>query len=519
VKLLLALLLYASAAAAAPASLKVCLYFDGEENAAGFMLGERSAVMVRNLLGHFREVDVVISPVARYSSGALSRCDRALYLGTYFDAKVPESFLSDVAAYRRPFLWMNYNVWKLQQKLGSGRFGELWGFEYRKVEGAPPSKRGEVPDFYSAFTYKGATFRKVSILDAGGELIWHPGIVLVRNHSAQVLSEGIHSGTNAKTPYALRKGDFFYVADNPVSVIDGRDRYLILADLLFDFLKLEPRSQKRYAVARIEDIHPAYDLTLLYLTIEVFRTRKVPFAITLIPRYVGPGNVKGMDATENVKFLRMIRYAIANGATILMHGYEHQLTVDLGCGVSFSGEGYEFWDVCNKAPLPFESVEFVQQRLDKAKKILDDAKIPFAGWVTPHYAASPLAMRVIHGNFGRVLQQMQYFLDERPISPANTIDQFFPYTIVRDYHGFYVWPENLGYVPLPFHGGKQQRIDQMLEAARLNKVVRDGWASFFWHPPLIRTELGIQSLERLVDGIRAEGYEFVSLQELRKRGE
>jgi peptidoglycan/xylan/chitin deacetylase (PgdA/CDA1 family) len=59
----------------------------------------------------------------------------------------------------------------------------------------------------------------------------------------------------------------------------------------------------------------------------------------------------------------------------------------------------------------------------------------------------------------------------------------------------------------------------MLEAARLNKVVRDAWASFFWHPVLIRTELGIHSLERLVDGVRAEGYEFVSLQDLRKRGE
>ena len=57
------------------------------------------------------------------------------------------------------------------------------------------------------------------------------------------------------------------------------------------------------------------------------------------------------------------------------------------------------------------------------------------------------------------------------------------------------------------------------EAARANKVLRDAWASFFWHPPLIRTEFGIETLERLVDGIRAEGYEFVSLQELRARGE
>jgi uncharacterized protein YdaL len=517
--LILALLLTCSTSASA-SRLNVCLYFDGEDNAAGFRVGERSAVMVRNLLGHFTEVDVYMAPVSRYAKDELSGCDRAIYMGTYFEGKMPDAFLADAARYRKPFLWMNYNIWKLQQKLGAQRFRTEWGFEYRSIDGNKPPARGEIPAFYRSFTYKGSTFRKVAQLDAQGQFIGHPEIVVVKNHSAAALSEAIHSATSAKTPYALRKGDFFYVADNPVSVIDERDRYLILADLLFDFLKLPPRSEKRYAVVRIEDIHPGYDLGLLHRTIEVFRKRKLPFAISLIPRYVGPGTKGGLDTTQDAKFLSLIRYAVENGASILVHGYEHHLTIDLGCGISFTGEGYEFWDVCKNRPLPFDSVEFVQGRLDKAMQIVEDAKLPVAGWVTPHYAASPLAMRVIHGSFGRVLQRMKYFLAGQSSSDtANAIDQFFPYTIAYDYDGVYVWPENLGYVPLPRYGGKPQHIDEMLEIARLNKVVRDAWASFFWHPVLIRTELGIQSLERLVDGIRAQGYEFVSLQELRNRGE
>jgi uncharacterized protein YdaL len=302
-------------------------------------------------------------------------------------------------------------------------------------------------------------------------------------------------------------------------VIDERDRYLILADVLFDFLKLEPRSEKRYALVRIEDIHPGYDLRLLQMTFDVFKRRKLPFAISLIPRYIGPGSEKGLDAVNDAKFLAVIRDAVDNGATILVHGYEHHLTIDLGCGISFTGEGYEFWDVCKNKPLPFDSVRFVQDRIDRAKQILHDAKLPYAGWVTPHYAASPLAFRVIHANFGRMVQRMQYVLDGRPPARENIVDQFFPYTIVNDYYGLYVWPENVGYVPLPRHGGKPGHVDEMIEIARLNKVVRDAWASFFWHPPIIRTEMGLQSLEKLLDGIRAEGYEFVSLQELRKRGE
>jgi hypothetical protein len=311
--------------------------------------------MVRNLLGHFTEVDVYMAPVSRYANDELSGCDRAIYMGTYFEGKMPDAFLADAARYRKPFLWMNYNIWKLQQKLGPQRFRTEWGFEYRSIDGNKAPARGEMPAFYNKFAYKGATFRKVAQLDAQGQFLGHAEIVVVKNHSAAVLSEATHSASGAKTPYALRKGDFFYVADNPVSVIDERDRYLILADLLFDVLKLPPRSEKRYAVVRIEDIHPGYDLRLLHMTIEVFRKRKLPFAISLIPRYVGPGTKGGLDTTQDAKFLSLIRYAVENGASILVHGYEHHLTIDLGCGISFTGEGYEFWDVCKNRPLPFDS--------------------------------------------------------------------------------------------------------------------------------------------------------------------
>ena len=515
--LTLLLLLAAAQAAAAPQRMRVCLYFDGEDNGAGFRLGARSAVMVRNLLGHFPAVEVAASPAGRYVAGALSSCDRVAYLGTYFDAGLPDAFLTELAQYKGPVLWMNYNIWQLQQKTGAEAFRSRWGFDYEKVESAPVAPPATVPPFFSEFTYKGGVFRKPVERDAHGGLIWQPEIVRVRNSSAQVLAQGVHAGSGERTPYVLRKGDLFYVADNPVSVIDEHDRYLILADLLFDFLKREP-SGHRYALARIEDVHPGYDLKLLYLTIEVFKRRKLPFAITLIPRYVGPGAPQGLDANDSRAFVKMIQYAVANGASILVHGYEHHIQVDLGCGISSSGEGYEFWDGCNNRPLPFESEAYFQDRLDKAKRILAAAKIPYVGWVTPHYAASALAMRVIERNFGRVVQQMRYFVDGEA-RPGSVVDQFYPYTILRDYDGVHVWPENLGYLPLPKRGGEARSVEDMIAAARLNTLVRDGWASFFWHPPLIRTELGIASLERLVDGIRAEGYEFVSLTELRRRGE
>ena len=54
------------ASAATPARLSVCLYFDGDDNHADFRVGERSAVLVRNLLGHFKELDVHMGAVGRF---------------------------------------------------------------------------------------------------------------------------------------------------------------------------------------------------------------------------------------------------------------------------------------------------------------------------------------------------------------------------------------------------------------------------------------------------------------------
>jgi uncharacterized protein YdaL len=511
-------LLSGPAALAAP-QLNVCLYFDRAESRSAHPLGERSALMVGNLLGHFREVDAHSTPLGEYAAGALSRCDRAAYIGTRFDTRLPAPFLADIAQYRKPFLWMNYNIWKLQESLGRERFSAAWGFLYERIDPGTPPQRGQVPEFYSRFEYKGASFRKIAQFDRNGNFLGHQEILVVRPTSGQVLAQAIRPGDGARTPYALRKDNFFFIADNPTSIIDERDRYLILADLLFDFLGLAPRSDKRTAAIRIEDVHPGYDVRLLYQTVDVLRARKVPFAISLIPRYVGPLAPEGFDATESPRFLRAIRYALRNGGSILVHGYEHHPPADLGCGDDGSGEGYEFWDGCKGLPLPYDSAEYVRERLAKARKILRKANLPFVGWVTPHYMASPTGFRAIHQDFGRIMQRMPYFLDGLPLNAPNTLEQFFPYTIYRDYYGAHIWPENLGYVPMPQRGGQARDVDAMLEAARANKAVRDGWASLFWHPTLIPTELGIGTLERLIDGIRAEGYEFISLRELRNRGE
>jgi hypothetical protein len=78
---------------------------------------------------------------------------------------------------------------------------------------------------------------------------------------------------------------------------------------------------------------------------------------------------------------------------------------------------------------------------------------------------------------------------------------FYPYLIRRDVHGQQIVPENLGYMPL-----EAPRVEHLLRAARANRVVRDGFASAFFHP-FVR----LAALDELVQGIKQLGYTFTDV--------
>ena len=85
--------------------------------------------------------------------------------------------------------------------------------------------------------------------------------------------------------------------------------------------------------------------------------------------------------------------------------------------------------------------------------------------------------------------------------------QFFPYT-VRDVYGTAVVPENLGNVEPEWFNNHPPRLPaDILASAQRNLVLRDGTASFFYHP-----YLGTSYLKTIVTGIQGMGYTFVTAQ-------
>jgi uncharacterized protein YdaL len=137
-------------------------------------------------------------------------------------------------------------------------------------------------------------------------------------------------------------------------------------------------------------------------------------------------------------------------------------------------------------------------------------------WTFPDYVASFPDYAAAAQTFPVRWERALYFgggLTGGTIDYSHVIGQTFPY-VVRDAYGSVVLPENLGdYSPDAFYAFPPHTVNDILAAGAANLAVRDGFASFFYHP-----YLGLSTLEQIVDGLRSEGYTFASPTQVAAQG-
>jgi adsorption protein B len=489
----------------ARAEKSICLFYDKIEDQG--LSNQNDAVMMLNLLGHFKNQQISFEPVQTYQSGRLKACDALIYMGGVFDVPLSEEFLTDLSHYSKSTLWIGYNIWKLEDFLGTEKFLARYGFSYQHTEGLHRTG-AEVP-FYQFYSYKGETFEKAQA--QGGSGAADPSIVIVTNQDAKIISEATQTRTGQKTPYVLKKNNFYYVADRGFSYIHEADRYLIIADLLFDFLAQPAQAGPHQALVRLEDVSANSDLPALQKTLKVLNKRKVPFGISLIPKFMSElapdGTRQVLTISDRPDFRAALNQAQSQGGTLLLHGFTHQVDGIPNCPALTSGLDYEFWDRCHGGPLSFDSEDFVRNRLNAAFDILKSNNLSVAAWVTPHYSASPLDYRIFAQVFNWTLQRVIYVVDGDP-NPDFSNSQFFPYTIYKDYYGQKVLPENLGYQG---EGPAMAWAQRVVRNAKRNLVIRDSWASLFWHPYLGADPESLQALDYVLQNLQKQGYVFTDL--------
>jgi uncharacterized protein YdaL len=458
---------------------------------------------MQNLLSHF-EVTTVVKPVERYVAGEIAGYRAVFYLGMVYDNPLPAAFKIDVMKNTTVTVcWVNHNLWEVAWTKGAYNtaFETKFAFRYLDIlEGR-----------YSRFRYKNTVLTK----DPADLLIANLGIL--NPVKAVVRATAFDPAVPAvEIPYVVQSGKLWYIGDNPFLTFDSNtDRCLIFADLLHDILGINHPALRR-AFLRIEDVSAVSDPAVLRRVADTLWSLKVPFAISLIPEYRDPlgifydGEVRKLRLEDRPQVAAALRYMVSRGGQVLMHGYTHQFESLKNPINGLSGTDYEFVLVRENpdksqdvlGPVPGDSAAWCDARLLAGMTNLARVGLRPAGWLTPHYMASPTDYRVIAKRFPVCVERGFYFAQGLD-GTYYTAMQTFPY-VVRDVYGLKHIPETIGY--LNPTATPPSLPANLVANAEANLVVRDGWASGFFHWYMDPTQL-----PELINGIRAKGYTFVPL--------
>jgi uncharacterized protein YdaL len=522
-------MLFSLAAPAQTAAPKTLVLYDAPSGTEFEKLGFAYAIMLRNLLGHF-DAAVDLVPVQQYTAGRINNYDATFYLGAYYDNQVPAAFLSDAATTAKTLVWFKYNIWQLAWN-SAYNFQATRGFGFSGLRGfnAVPSSSNPNPGFFDSVQYKGRTFVKYYDYNNGAVNadpdVGVTGVADAAKAQAVVTVANPKSGETA--PYVMRSGKFWYVADMPFSFIGPRDRYLVFSDLLHDMLGI-PHAESHKAMVRLEDVGALVSVDAMKKLSDYLHKKRIPFSVATIPQYVDALGVYNGGVPQNVplsqatNLKKALNHAISRGAEIVMHGYTHQYGNMRNPHTGVSGDDYEFWNIVANQPVAEDSVAWVSQRLQQGMNDLRNNGYNPVAWEAPHYHQSAIASRTAGSMFGTTYQRCVYFTADKPtfsgIGKDFGVGQIFAYPIAKDYYGQRILPEALGNIeydirqidPTSYYNYTWQDI---VTNANYMLAVRDGYASFFFHPFWLEPELGTPGFEdfkKAIDGITQLGYSWVA---------
>jgi uncharacterized protein YdaL len=506
-------------------------------------LGELNAMGAGNLASHFGTVTA--EPVVDYVQGQVNNFTATIYLGTTYNEPIPTTFLSDVLSTTHPVIWAGDNVWQLTGSPGSAvdtAFESAYGWD-------PSTSYFDSADTVASVTYNGHQLTRST---GNGPLlaphITTPAGVDVRalanctdSTGAAVTCNSIAQTSGSTFPWAIRSKNLTYIGESPLSYMNESDRYLAFADLLFDALapSAPPVHQ---ALVRLEDVSPGLDTPAqLEADADYLYSQRVPFTVGVIPEYLDPNGfyTSGRPVNENISqtsdatikaFDAALQYMQARGGTIIEHGDTHQYSNVANPYDAATGDDFEFYQshcsttlggpadptfpcpntdyVVQAAPLPNDSQTWAQGRAARGQSLFAQSGLPTpALWEIPHYAGSVVDYAGINQVFQTHYERTKYYggqLTGGPIDYTHVFGQFFPY-VVHDVDGATIIPENLGnYEPTMQNNNPPRPPSVIIANARAELAVRQGVASFFFHPYYDLTDL-----QQIVQGIQALGYSFV----------
>jgi len=306
------------------------------------------------------------------------------------------------------------------------------------------------------------------------------------------------------------------------------DRYLAFCDLLFD--ALAPNTPTRHrAFLRLEDIDPTYDPTALRQIANWLFSNQIPFGFQITPQYLDPlgayhdGVSTSIALRTQPAMISALKYLQSRGGTMILHGWTHQYSNILNPYTGVTGDDCEFYRITQNAdhtlnyvgPVAEDSTAWATNRFSSAFAELAASGLTVPKIHTfPSYAATATDYNVVTSfkyngatAFSARGERSLYFsglLSGGAIDYTRLAGQYFPYS-VNDVYNCKVLADTLGGIePLPFFQFPARLPADIIADAQRTLVVRDGIASFFFHP----TD-SISYLQQTVTGLKNLGYTFV----------
>lgn len=509
---------------------KMLVLYDAPPNDQFTNLGKSYAIMLYNLLGHFNTA-ITMLPVQNYTAGMTEQYTATFYMGSYYNNPIPAAFLSDVSTTQKTVVWFKYNLWELAWNTAYP-FTTRYGINFVGLRGmnAAPSASAPNPGFFDTVSYKNQTMTKYYAFNATtGAVSADPDIGVTSVADATKASSVVtitNSVTKETAPYVIRSGNFWYFADMPFSYIGPRDRYLVMCDMLHDILGTNAPTLHR-ALVRLEDINATNTVASINTLTDYLFSKQIPFSLATIPLYKDPNGVYNGGVSQTIHLVNAtglksaLNHALARGGKILMHGYTHQYSNIPNLINAVSANDFEFWFATENRPVNEDSTQWAAGRLSSGLLELQlNGYKPFA-WEAPHYQSSPLAIKAVPQYFKNTYQRVVYYTSDNPqtlnaSTPGHdfSVGQFFPYIIQKDYYNQRVIPENLGNVEYNIcnidpSSCLSYTAQDILTNANYALVVRDGFASFFFHPFWLEPEIGTPGyadFQTIITGITSLGY-------------
>jgi uncharacterized protein YdaL len=499
-------------------------------------LGELYALASGNLASHFGRITA--QPAVDYVAGQVEQYTATIYMGSTYNEPLPASLLADVRTTSKPVLWSGFNIWQLSGASGSAEnqaFQARYGWD-------PATSYIDTTDTLATVRYKGRSLTR-SANNTGGLLSPHlttPEAVSVlaaadcTRDGASVPCDGIAQTNGGSTmPWAVRSANLTYTGEIPFSYLSENDRYLVFADLLFAALAPGATESHRAAV-RLEDVSPASDPAELRAVADYLASEKVPFTVSVIPKYSDPKGTYNGGVAESITLAQApavvsaLKYMVSKGGTLLQHGFTHQYKSVSNPYNGVTGDDFEFYrsrcsstntapytfhDPCPitdyvilTGPVPEDSVAWASDRVTQGRALFGRAGLPTPTiFETPHYASSAAGYAGMAKTYGTRYERELFFGGLLTGQASDKVfGQFFPYS-VSDVYGTTMLPENIGdFSPELYNNHAPRLAADLVRSAEANLVVTQGVASFFYHP-----YYGVADLKTIVSGIKGLGYTFV----------